>query len=132
MFFFFFWGGGGGGGGVDNSRIIFLFYDNFRDTFSYFSLKPYVVTPHLNHLVETVQMKGQNVCVYAELIKIVPNIKYSLFNLELRIWKITPKLSRLPLPIWNTTCLQQVLQRRSLFIGKNNMINTETVGEKFS
>ena len=30
--------------------------------FSYFSFKPYVVTPHLNRLVETVQMGGHNVC----------------------------------------------------------------------
>ena len=28
--------------------------------FSYFLLKPYVVTPHLKHLVETVQMRGHN------------------------------------------------------------------------
>ena len=26
--------------------------------FSFFSLKPYVVTPHLNRLIETVQMRG--------------------------------------------------------------------------
>ena len=36
-----------------------------EDNFSYFSLKPYVVTPHLNHLetvnhLKTVQMRGQN------------------------------------------------------------------------
>ena len=29
--------------------------------FSYFSLKLYVVTPHLNRLVETVQMRGHNI-----------------------------------------------------------------------
>ena len=28
---------------------------------SYFSLKPYVVTPHLNRLDETVQMRGHNI-----------------------------------------------------------------------
>ena len=33
----------------------------FDDNFSYFSLKPYVVTPHLNRLAETVQMKGHNI-----------------------------------------------------------------------
>ena len=33
----------------------------FDDNFSYFSLKPYVVTPHLNHLIEMVQMRGHNV-----------------------------------------------------------------------
>ena len=29
--------------------------------------KPYIVTPHLNRLVEAVQMRGHNLC-YAELI----------------------------------------------------------------
>ena len=43
------------------------------DNFSYFLLKPYVVTPHLNRLIETVQMRGHNICFYAELIKIIPN-----------------------------------------------------------
>ena len=43
-----------------------------RDTFSYFSLKLYVVTPHLNCLVETVQMRGHNICFCAELTKIIP------------------------------------------------------------
>ena len=32
----------------------------FDDNFSYFSSKPYVVTPHLNRLDETVQMIGHN------------------------------------------------------------------------
>ena len=32
-----------------------------RDNFSYFSLKPYVMTPHLNRLDETVQMRDQNI-----------------------------------------------------------------------
>ena len=41
--------------------------------FSYFSSKPYVVTPHLNRLVETVQMRGHNICFYAELTKFIPN-----------------------------------------------------------
>ena len=45
-----------------NNRV---FYDNF----SYFSLKPYVVIPHLNRLVETDQMRGHNICFYAELTK---------------------------------------------------------------
>ena len=31
------------------------------DHFSYFLLKPYAVTPHLNRL-EAVQMRGHNVC----------------------------------------------------------------------
>ena len=44
-----------------------------KDNFSYFSSKPYVVTPHLNRLVETVQKRGHNICFYAELTKIIPN-----------------------------------------------------------
>ena len=31
------------------------------------------MTPHLNRLVETVQMKGHNICFYAELTIIIPN-----------------------------------------------------------
>ena len=38
-----------------------------RDNFSYFSLKPYVVTPHLNRLVETVQMRRHNETVQMRL-----------------------------------------------------------------
>ena len=45
----------------------------FDDNFSYFSSKPYVVTPHLNHLAETVQTTGHAICFYEELIKIIPN-----------------------------------------------------------
>ena len=30
--------------------------------FSSFSSKPYVVTPHLNRLIETVQIRGHNLC----------------------------------------------------------------------
>ena len=35
-----------------------------QDNCSYFSMKPYtcIVTPHLNCLVKTVQMRDQNVC----------------------------------------------------------------------
>ena len=29
--------------------------------------------PHLNHLIETVQMRAHNICFYAELTKIIPN-----------------------------------------------------------
>ena len=43
------------------------------DNFSYFSLKPYVVTPHPSRLDERVQMRGHNVYVNAELTKIIPN-----------------------------------------------------------
>ena len=31
-----------------------------------------VVTPHLNHLVEMVQIRGHNICFFAELTKIIP------------------------------------------------------------
>ena len=44
----------------------------FDDNFSYFSWKPYILTPHLNRLDKTVQMRGQNICFYAELAKIIP------------------------------------------------------------
>ena len=44
-----------------------------EDNFSYFSLKPYLVTPHLNRLTETVQMRGHNLCFNSELTKIIPN-----------------------------------------------------------
>ena len=43
------------------------------DNFFYFSSKPYVVTPHLNRLVKTVQMRGHNICFYEELTKLIPN-----------------------------------------------------------
>ena len=45
----------------------------FDDNFSYFSLKPYDVTSHLNRLNKTVQMRGHNIRFYAELTKIIPN-----------------------------------------------------------
>ena len=32
-----------------------------RDNFCLFCFEPYVVTPHLNRLVETVQMRGHNI-----------------------------------------------------------------------
>ena len=38
--------------------------------FFYFSLKPYVVNPHLNHFIEMVEMRGHNLCLYAELTKL--------------------------------------------------------------
>ena len=33
-----------------------------RDNFPYFSFKLFVVTPHLNHLIEMVQMRGHKIC----------------------------------------------------------------------
>ena len=44
----------------------------FDDNFFYFSLNPYVVTSHLNSLVETVQMRDHGICFYAELKKNYP------------------------------------------------------------
>ena len=52
-----------------------------EDIFSYFSLKQYVVTPHLKHLKEMVQMRGHDICFYAELPKLSLFItKYSLLS----------------------------------------------------
>ena len=52
----------------------------FDDIFSYFSLKLYVVTPHLNRL-ETVQMSGHKISFYAELTKIITNYhQYSFLS----------------------------------------------------
>ena len=45
----------------------------FDDNSSCFSSKPYVVTHHLNRLIETVQMRGHNICFHVELTKIIHN-----------------------------------------------------------
>ena len=50
-----------------------MIIEGFFFFFCYFSLKPYVVTPHLNRLVETVQIRGHNIGFSAELTKITPN-----------------------------------------------------------
>ena len=34
-----------------------------QDNFSYFSMKTYVVTPHLNRLVKMVEMRGNNIAI---------------------------------------------------------------------
>ena len=45
-----------------------------EDNFSYFSLKPYAVIPHLNLLDKTVQIRGHNIHVFnVELTNIIPN-----------------------------------------------------------
>ena len=54
-------------GTEDNKKITFSHFSIktcgvFDDNFSYSSWKPYVETPHLNRLVETVQMRGHNIC----------------------------------------------------------------------
>ena len=36
------------------------------------------MTPHLNRLIETVQMRGHNIRFYAELRKIIPNYRQIL------------------------------------------------------
>ena len=58
-----------------------------RDNFSYCSMKLYVMTPHLNRLNEMVQMRGHNICFYAEQTKLsLIIISYSSLSraLELR------------------------------------------------
>ena len=53
------------------------------DSFSYFSLKLYVVTPELNRLIKTVQKRGHNICCSGELAIIIPNyhqIRYSFLS----------------------------------------------------
>ena len=49
-----------------------------RDNFSCFCIKSYFVIPHLNHLDETVQMRGHNIRFGREIRKII--IKYSLLS----------------------------------------------------
>ena len=44
---------------LDKKGYLMIIVDNF----SYFSLKPYVVTPHLNRHDETVQMRGHKICL---------------------------------------------------------------------
>ena len=52
--------------------------------FSYFSSKPYVVTPQLNRLDETVQIRGHNIWFCAELTKVsLIVINYSLLSVYL-------------------------------------------------
>ena len=41
------------------------------------------MTPHLNRLVETVQMRGHNICFYTEVTKIISNYHQILPYLEL-------------------------------------------------
>ena len=43
----------------------------------------YVVTPHLNRLFETVQMRGHNIWFHLEIRKIIPNNHHILSYLEL-------------------------------------------------
>ena len=45
-----------------------------RDNFCQFCTKTYVVTPHLKHLDETVQMRGHNMWFQRETRKIIPQL----------------------------------------------------------
>ena len=54
--------------------------------FLIFPQKPYVVTPHLNCLIETVLMRIHNICFYAEMIKIIHYYpKYTLLSRALDV-----------------------------------------------
>ena len=61
-----------------------------RDNFSYFSMNPYVVIPHLIRLVETVHIiLGVITCFLPELTKIIPNYYQILPRaLQTQIYKI--------------------------------------------
>ena len=62
----------------------------FDDNSSYFSLKPYVVTPHLNCLVEMVQMMGSQHMFLCRIKKNYPKLSpYTPSYLELCTSKIT-------------------------------------------
>ena len=42
-----------------------------QDNFGFFPIKTYVVTPHLNRLVETVQMSGRIIWFQSEIRNII-------------------------------------------------------------
>ena len=54
--------------------------------FSYFSMKPYVVTPHLNHLVETVQIRGHNMFLITRIKKNYPQLLSNTVSF-LELWR---------------------------------------------
>ena len=66
-----------------------------RDNFCEFCIKTYVVTPHLNRLDETIQMRGHNIWFRREIRKII--IKYSLLSGALfvlnSLWSVATSLS---------------------------------------
>ena len=71
--------------GVPNFRIFTVrgVFDD-KQKFSYFSLKPYVVSPHLNRLVEPVQIRGNNICFMENSQKLsLIIIKYTLISTAL-------------------------------------------------
>ena len=55
-----------------------------RDNFCLFYITTYIVTPHLNRLNETVQMRGHNICFRSKTRKII--IKYSLLSRALQVF----------------------------------------------
>ena len=55
-----------GAGALNGANTVFLIKTICYDP-------SYVMTPHLNCLIETVQMRGHNICFYAELTKIISN-----------------------------------------------------------
>ena len=71
----------------------------------YSSKKAYIVTPHLNSLTETVLMRGDNICFYA------------------KIRKIIPKLSLLPVLIWSSEeeSVKHYLFRQTLYANSVNL-----------
>ena len=54
--------------------------------FFIFSDKSYVATPHLNSLVETVQMRSHNIRFYAELTKIIPYYQQIFPPIKSSVW----------------------------------------------
>ena len=60
-----------------------------RDNFCSFCVKTYVVIPHLNSLIETVQMRGHNIMVSMSNKKNSPSIinKYPLLSRNLQLYQ---------------------------------------------
>ena len=56
-----------------------------RDNFCSFPIKTYVVSPHLNRLDETVQMRGHNIWIWWEIKKII--IRYSFLSRTLHFYE---------------------------------------------
>ena len=52
---------------------LYLCKKEYLRIFFLISSKPYVIIPHLNLFIKTVQMRGHNICFYAELTKNIPN-----------------------------------------------------------
>ena len=50
-----------------------------RDNFPYFSIKTYIVTPHLNRLTEMVLMRGHNIRFVEKKEKLPSDYQMSMF-----------------------------------------------------